>query len=180
MSNNRSGIVAVRTLIGMLALSLVLVFGLVPASAAHAQSSPDDRTRFVSITRKLEETPLQADGRADRAWALSWLTEAPDVSVTVCPNSLGGLDEDYRYAGEITLQYVFAMAVLVIERPELADDQNAQQVAGVAGALRAYRAILGGEPGAKSPILDSLLAIEARGGLADFIQSGSASCSAET
>ena len=162
----------------MLTLGLALVFGLVPAGAAHAQTSPEDRARFVSITRKLEEAPLQSNGRADRAWALRWLTEVPDVSVTVCPNSLGGLDGDYPYAGEITLQYVFEMAVLVIERPEMANDQNAQQVAGVAGALKAYRAILGSEPGAKSTILDSLLEVEARGGLTDFILSGAASCSA--
>lgn len=178
MSNVRSGIERARPLIGMLALGLALIFGLVPVGTAHAQTSPEDRARFVSVTRKLEEAPLQADIRADRAWALNWLAEAPDVSVIVCESSLGGLDSDYQYAGEIMLQYMFAMAVLVIERPETVTDQNAQQAAGVAGALRAYRAILDSEPGAKSPILDSMLEIEAQGGLPEYIRSRSASCSA--
>ena len=176
MSNNRSLIERARPLLAMLALGLALVLGLVPATAANAQSSPDDLARFVSITRKLEAAPLHADAEGERAWALSWLTEAPDVSVTACPGSLGVLNEDYRYAGEITLQYVFEMAVLVIEHPELANDQNAQQAAGVAGALKAYRAILASQPRAKSPSLDALLKIEADGGLPDFVQRAAASC----
>jgi hypothetical protein len=163
----------------MLALGLALISGLVPAMAQHAPSSPDDRARFVSITRALEEAPLQPNARADRAWALSWLTAAPDVSVNVCLSSLGGMDENYRYAGEIVLQYTFTMAVLVIQHPETTNDPNAQQVAGVAGALRAYRAILRSKPDATSPGLDSLMEIESRGGLPEFI-GGAASCSART
>lgn len=179
MSETPSVTERVRALIGMLALGLALVLGLAPATAANAQSSREDMARFVSITRKLEAAPLQADSRAEREWALSWLTETPDVSITVCLNALGDLDADsYRYAGEIALQYMFAMAVAVIEEPSLANDQNAQQAAGVAGALKAYRAILGAQPRAKSPALDSLLEIEANGGLPEFVQAASASCAA--
>ena len=178
MSNAR--LVPARSLIGVLALGLALISGLAPALAQDAPSSPDDRERFVSITRRLEEAPLQPNAREARAWALSWLTEAPDVSVTVCLGSLNGMEDDYPYAGEIMLQYVFSMAVLVIEHPEMTNDPNAQQVAGVAGALRAYRAILGGKPDATSSSLDSLMEIESQGGLPEFILGGSASCSATT
>jgi len=44
--------------------------------------------------------------------------------------------------------------------------------------LKAYRAILQLEPGAKSPAFDVLLETEARGDLPGFIASASASCSA--
>jgi hypothetical protein len=148
--------------------------------AQHAPSSPDDRARFVSITRTLEEAPLQASLRADREWALRWLTEAPDVSVTICLSSLGDMEEGYQYAAEIMLQYTFSMAVLVIQHPDMANDPNARQVAGAAGALRAYRAILRSRPDARSPGLDSLMEIESRGGLPEFILGRSASCSATT
>jgi hypothetical protein len=164
----------------MLALGLALVSGFVPAMAQEAHSSPADRARFVSVTRSLEEAPLEPNARADRAWALSWLTEAPDVSVRVCLSSLGGMDQDYQFAGEIMLQYMFSMAVLVIQHPGMTNDPNAQQVAGVAGALRAYRAILRSRPDARSSSLDSLMEIESRGGLPEFIRGGSASCSATT
>ena len=169
-----------RSLIGMLALGLAMISGLGPAIAQHAASSPGDRARFVSITRALEGAPLQPDARADREWALRWLTEAPDVSVMACLSSLGGMEEHYQYAPEIVLQYTFSMAVLVIQHPEMASDPNAQQVAGVAGALRAYRAILGSKPDARSSGLDSLMEIESRGGLPGFILDRSAGCSAAT
>jgi hypothetical protein len=175
---SKARLVPSRSLIGLLTLGLALIAGLVPAMAQHAPSSPDDRARFVSITRTLEEAPLRPNARADRTWALTWLIEAPDVSVNVCLSSLGGMDEGYPYAGEIVLQYTFSMAVLVIQHPEMANDPNAQQVAGVAGALRAYRAILGSRPDATSPGLESLMQIESRGGLPEFIRGTSASCSA--
>jgi hypothetical protein len=162
----------------MLALGLALISGLVPAMAQDARSSPADLARFVSITRSLEEAPLQPNARADRAWALRWLTEAPDVSVRVCLSSLGGMEEGYAYEGEIMLQYTFSMAVFVIQHPGMTNDPNAQQVAGVAGALRAYRAILSNRPNARSPSLDSLMEIESRGGLPEFIRGGAANCSA--
>jgi len=160
-------------------LGVALVFGLVPAIAADTHSSPEDRARFVLITQKLEEAPLQPGTRPDRAWALSWLVDAPDVSVNVCLTSLGGVDKDYSYASEIVLQYTFSMAALVIEHPETANDPNAQQLAGVVGALKAYRSILRGKPSAKSPILDSLLETEARGEMPESIRKASASCSAK-
>jgi hypothetical protein len=164
----------------MVALGLTLISGHVPTMAQDAHSSPDDRARFVSITRTLEEAPLQPNARALRTWALRWLTEAPDVSVNVDLCSLGGMEEGYPYEGEIMLQYTFSMAVLVIQHPEMANDPNARQVAGVAGALRAYRAILSSRPDARSPRLDSLMEIESRGGLPEFILGQSASCSTAT
>ena len=175
---SKARLVPARSLIGMLALALALISGPVPAMAQAASSLPDDRARFVSITRSLEVAPLQPNARADREWALSWLTEAPDVSVTACLSSLGGMEQDYPYAGEILLQYLFSMAVLVIEHPEMTNDLNAQQVAGVAGALGAYRAILGSEPDARSPSLDTLLETERQGRLPEFIFGSAASCSA--
>jgi hypothetical protein len=181
MSSSRIGFRWVRPLIGALALGLALVFGSAPAIAAGAHTSPEDRARFVSITHKLEETPLLPGLQADRAWALQWLIDAPDVGVSVCPSMLGGLDQNgYPYASQIVLQYTFSMGAFVIEHPESANDLNAQQLAGVAGALKAYRSILRDKPDAKSPALDALLETEARGGLPDFVRKASAHCSAKT
>jgi hypothetical protein len=177
---SKARLVPGHSLIGMLALGLALVAGVVPAMAQDAPSSLEDRARFVSITRSLEADPLRPDARADRSWALNWLVEAPDVTVNVCLSSLGGMDEGYRYDGEIMLQYSFAMAAFLMENRGMTNDANAQQVAGVAGALRAYRAILGSAPDARSPGLDSLLEIERRGGLPEFIRGVWPSCSAAT
>ena len=179
MSSNRIEFRRVRRKIGALALGAALVCGLAPATASGARSSPGDRQRLVSVTRSLEQAPLRLGAREDRAWALEWITNAPDVTVTVCTEPLGGLvQSDYPYAGEITLQDVFSMAAFVIEHPETANDPVAQQLAGVEGALTAYRSILRDQPDARSPILDGLLQTQSRGELHDFVRTAWASCSA--
>lgn len=162
--------------VAAIALGLSFVFGLAPAIAADAHSSPEDRAHFLALTRKLEQTPLEPDGKADRGWAMSWLTDAPDVSVQICAPPLGDdFDKsNYPYAGEVVLQDIFAMGAFVIEHPDQAKDAAAQQTAGVEGALRAYQSILRDKPDAKSPALDALLQAQAHGELADFIKKNAA------
>jgi len=165
--------------IGALILAAALVCGLTPASAAPARSSPEDLQRFVSIARTLEQTPLKADARDDRAWALEWLTNAPDVTVDICLYALGRIEKNYPYAGEITLQDMFSMAAFVIEHPETANDQTAQHLAGIEGALNAYRSILRDRPEAKSTALETLLQIQSRGELSDRIRRALDRCARE-
>jgi len=159
-----------RSLSLILALTLALIFGPVPAMAQQAHSSPADRARFVSVVHWLEENPVQPRGQPDRDWAIQWLTEAPDVTVNICLDSVGGLNDSYAHNSEIAIQYMLAIGVFLIQHPEGANDPNAQQVAGVAGALRAYRSILRTQPNPRSRILDGLLDTERRGGLADYIR----------
>ncbi|MDB5694028.1 MAG: hypothetical protein JWO81_3091 [Alphaproteobacteria bacterium] len=179
MSSSRTEFRCARRLIGALALGVALVCGLTPASASDVRSSPEDRQRFVSVTRNLEQAPLKPDLKADREWALGWLTNAPDVAVTVCDTLGGMVQSHYRYAGEILLQDMFSMAALVIEHPETANDPNAQQLAGVEGALNAYRSILRDKPEAKSSALDGLLQTQSRGELPDFIRKAWIRCFAK-
>jgi len=157
-----------------------LVCGLTPASAVETRSSPGDRERFVSITQNLEEAPLKPSLKADREWALRWLTDAPDVTVKVCAAPLGGLvQSNYPYASEIVVQYMFAMAALIVEHPEARNDPGRQQLAGVEGALNAYRSILRDKPEAKSAALETLLETRTRGELPGFVQKASDRCSIE-
>jgi hypothetical protein len=180
MSNCRINSFRARPLIGALTLAFALISTLIPASALSASSPPEDRQRFVSVTRKLEQAPLNPALKADREWALAWLTDTPDVSVTICPDALGGVvGSKYRYAGEILIQDMFSMAALVIEHPETATDANAQQLAGVEGALKAYRSILVGKPKARSPALEALLQAQSRGQLADLVRKAQARCFAK-
>lgn len=180
MAGGRIGLGRARRPIAALALGSALVFGPAPASASDERSSSEDRARFVSVTRSLERAPLEPGLKADREWALAWLTEAPDVTVIICPDALGGMvGSAYRYAGEILLQDTFSMAAHAIEHPETADDPNAQQLAGVEGALNAYRSILRDEPEAKSPALERLLQTRSRGELPDFVRKALIRCSAK-
>lgn len=168
-----------RSIAGVAAL-LALACGLAPASAADSPSRPEDRQRFVSATAALEKAPLDPALANDREWALAWLTEAPDITVTLCGDALGGiLDSKYPYRSQILFQDMFGMAAFVIEHPESANDMDAQQLAGITRALEAYRSILRVKPQPKSRELDKLLEIEAAGKLPDFARKAWASCSSK-
>jgi hypothetical protein len=180
MLNQRIELRSARRLMGVLAVFLSVACGMAPASAAETNSSPEDRARFVSITRSMEEAPLKPSLKADREWALDWLTEAPDVSVTVCADPLGGLvQSNYSYASEIVVQYMFSMGASIIEHPDRKNDPYAQQLAGVESALIAYQAILREKPEARSPALDGLLQTRTRGELPGFVRKAFDNCSAK-
>ena len=169
-----------RRLIVATVVGVALVCGLMPASATDTRPAPEDRARFVSIARNLEEAPLKPNLKADREWALSWLTDAPDISVTVCADPLGGLvQSDYPYASEVVVQYMFSMAASIIEHPNTTNDPYAQQLAGVEGALTAYQSILAEKPEAKSTVLEGLLQTRTQGELPSFVRKAFDSCSAK-
>ena len=177
MSSRRSGLRSGRRLLSALALAFALAYGLLPASAAGQASSAEDRRRFVSVTRQLEVAPLEPRLAAERQWAFNWLVEAPEVSVTVCANLWSGMmDENYAHGGAILIQYSLAMAVAVIERPDLANDPIALQLAGAEGALRAYRAVVRDGREAHSPSLDAMVLIQSRGQLRDTVSSAWPGC----
>lgn len=148
-----------------------------PAAAADAASSPQDRARFVAITRSLEAAPLAPGAREDRAWAMSWLTAAPDVSVNVCGYAIGDMTKGkFAHGGEILLQYTFAMGAFLIAHPQAAHDADAQQLAGVDSALNAYQALQKDDPGASSPTLQALLKTRTEGQLPAYIHKVAPKC----
>ena len=178
MSSKRNGLRSARRIIGTLALGLALVCVPNAASAAKKRSSPEDLQRFVAVTRSLEQAPLADRSKEDREWALAWLVEAPDVSVTLCTDALGGMyQSEYPHTAEIILQDSFAMGAFAIEHPDKANDPEAQQLAGVEGALNAYRSILRDKPDTKSAFLDKLLQTQTQGGLPDHVRQALAVCS---
>jgi hypothetical protein len=166
-----------RRWVEALALGVALLFALTPASASDARSSPEDRQRFVAITRGMEQDPLKPGIRDDREWGLEWLTKAPDVTVTICADSLGGLlDSDYKYRGEILMQDMFSMAAFAIEHPDQANDEAAKQLAGLEGALKAYRSILRDKSEAKSTALEGFVQAQSRGELPDYFRKVAIRC----
>jgi hypothetical protein len=72
------------------------------------------------VTQSLEAAPLDPRLRAERAWAMQWLIDAPDVSVTACLDPLGGMSiRSFDHGDEIIAQYTLSMAAFIIKHPEL-------------------------------------------------------------
>ena len=158
---------------------LTLLACATPALArTDAPSTPQDRLRFVTAVHDLERTPLDPRLQGERSWAIGWLTDAPDITVTVCFDPLGGVsDKTYPHTAEVFVQYSLAMGAFIIENPAKASDPQAQQLAGVESALNAYRSMRTAEPdGRKSPQLEKLLEAQGRGELSGIVQKAYLRC----
>jgi hypothetical protein len=139
--------------------------------ATRGPSTPEERARFVAIAQKMEQSPLDPGLRPEREWALFWLIQVPDVTVNVCTAPLGDfLKKKYKYSPEIVMQVTFSSGQFIIEHPDQAKDANAQIVAGVEGALRAYQSILKAKPDAKSKDLDDLIQKQSQGTLNEYVR----------
>ena len=167
-------------------LLLFILFSLSISFAYAAQNEPkrapstaEERTRFVALTHKLEQSPLDKSLYDDKVWAKQWLEDIPDVNVNICAPILFGLDfikEQNKYTPQLSYQATFGEAVFIIEHPDKKSDTTAQYVAGVESALKAYTAILKSEPSAKSKALDDLLEKQKQGKLLDFVRDASKEC----
>lgn len=149
-----------------------------PALAkTNALQPAGDRERFVSVVQSLEGAPLNPELQNDRAWAIQWLTDAPDISVNACLEPIGGVSEKaYAQAPIVVVQYMVAMAAFIIKHPEQQNDSDAQQLAGVESALRAYQAMRIDQPLSMSSALEKLLGMQNRGKLREFVHKAYRHC----
>lgn len=132
-------------------------------SSVYAQkrgpSTPEERKRAVEMATFLEKNPLAKEAKEMRGALLLFLTEVPDISVTLC-TSVFGESKDFKgdYQAELMGQTAYSQAKFIIEHPDKAQDEAAVQLAGVEGVLRTWQAIKTAKPKAKFPLLDELLA----------------------
>ena len=144
-------------------LLTVLLALMCCVSSAYAQkrgpSTPEERKRAVEMATFLEKNPLAKEAKEMRGALLLFLTEVPDISVTLC-TSVFGESKDFKgdYQAELMGQTAYSQAKFIIEHPDKAQDEAAVQLAGVEGVLRTWQAIKTAKPKAKFPLLDELLA----------------------
>ena len=163
-----------------------LLFSLLAVTLSVAQDEPkrapstaEERQRFLALTRKLEQNPLDKSLYDDKKWAKDWLRDVPDINVNVCAPLMFGMQfvlEQNQYTPQLSYQATFGSAAYIIEHPDKAGDTAAQFVAGVESALKAYSAILKSDPQARSKALDSLLEKQKQGKLVEFVHDSSKAC----
>ena len=91
-------------------------------------------------------------------WLTEWIVEVPDFTIDTCCKELASLDKvNNTYSNQLRMQVIYSQAAFLLQHPE---EKNAAaiQAAGLAGTLRAYRAIQRFDPTAKYPWLDNLRA----------------------
>jgi len=151
----------------VLVLAVAWGAGTAAAQEQRGPSTPEERARFVQVAHKVEANPLDPALKEDARWALKWITDVPDIEVSLCPAPLGGLIGSHsKYEAALFGDYALALGAFVIEHPDKAKDEAAVNLAGVTSALKAYQAILKQDPKATSAVLKK----QAKGELGDFVQ----------
>src|SRR5664280_1703274 len=156
----------------ILAVLIVLTTAASLPSAAKMRgpSTPEERARAVEYVRSLDENPLAKDGLAIRMWLTEWIVEVPDLTVNACCKELESLDKvNNTYSNQLRMQMVYSQAAFLLQHPEEKNTATIQ-AAGLAGTLRAYRAIQRFDPTAKYPLLDNLISLEKQGKLQQYVQ----------
>ena len=125
----------------------------------------------------LEKNPLAKEAKDQRAALLYFLTEAPDIKISLCLSVLG---ESKRikgdYEAELVGQLAYSQAKFVIENPDKAQDAAAVYLAGVEGVLRTWQAIKVTKPKAKFALMEELLQKQQAGTLAEYVRDGMKGC----
>ena len=153
-------------------LSLLATAVLASAATLAAEpTSPAQRADMIRRIEALETKPFAADADPSRQVVMDWLTEAPDVTVTVCGALLVDIDKlsnDADGSG-LLMQLMFSEARFILEHPEQAADQKAVHAAGVEGVLRTYAAMKAEKGKLRIAPIEKLVQIKADGKLPEFV-----------
>ena len=152
------------------ALVVLLIAISLPCSAkVRCPFMSGERERVVDYTRSLEEHPLAKDNLEKRIWLTEWIVKSADLKVDLCCQELKSLDAvNDTYSQQLRMQAMYSQAAFQLEHPKV-KDQATIQAAGLAGTLRAYRAIQRFDPSARYPMLDDLIYIERQGKLQEYV-----------
>jgi hypothetical protein len=179
---HRNRLAPALVLVGLLA-SIVSAAGDAAAKdkkdkkeAARRPSTPAERTAGAKAARQLELDPLGPESGARQKAAMVVLN-APDIQVPVCANVLGSfMNEKSAHHDTLLQQMLFSTMAFMVEQPERAKDVQADFLAGILGALKAYAKVRDAEPGARSPFLERMLDLQKRGELEAFYKKETTPC----
>jgi hypothetical protein len=172
------------TWITPIVLTLLALVALRSAQAQQQQtrgpSTAEERARAVKIAHTLEENPMAANAKEDRAWMVQWIIDIPDITVNVCDDYFGKLPDPPRgYSKEIFTQMMLSSTAFMIEHPDKVKDEQAVTMAGILGSIKAYQAILKQDPSVRWPEVDKLVEMRDQGKLGDFVSDTRAQCKRE-
>jgi len=147
-----------------------------PAWSAEP-TSPEIRVEMIQLIDTLEKHPNDPDARAARGKVMSWLTDAPDVTVKMCGDLLGDATKYTKdQSGDFLIQLAFSEAKFILENPAKAKDDHAVHLAGVEGMLRTYASMKKDDPKLKIAPLESLAHMQAEQNLTEHVSKAVKKC----
>jgi hypothetical protein len=163
--------------LGALAITAAGLAGVAATAWAAGPTSPEMRAEMIRLIDQLEKYPNEQSAGGARTKVMDWLTEAPDVTVNVCGDLLGGLDKyNENQAGDLLMALMFSEAKFILQNPERAADDHAVHLAGVEGVLRTYAAMKGDDPNLKIKPMENLARLQAEQKLPEHVTKAMEKC----
>ena len=156
--------------------TLILVALLVLPSAFVCaqtidQANTDDRQRAVRIARELERDQFAAGAEEDRNWFVDWMVNGHGTSLDVGWVAEWCVKASCADLGAIMLfQFMLSSVAFQIENPDLENDKDATDLAGLEGVLRSYRNLLVRFPKIRTANMDEALLSLDEDRLAEFLR----------
>lgn len=148
------------------------------ATATATKDTPaETKAIMIQLINQLERDPFLKDGKSVRGEVLSWLTDAPDVSVNVCTHVLGDISKiKGDDGGTLVVQLMFSEAKFILEHPDKATDQHAINVAGIEGVLKTYASMQASKPKLSIREFDQLSKMKTSGQLSAEVEKRLTKC----
>ena len=161
-----------------IAVSVVLLLATVVAAAQtqHPPSTPAERDRLVKLAAKLQVDPLNPAYEEDRAWAMKWIEDIPDITINLC-DAIYAPMKDAPHGSLLAEVFTISATAYIIQHPDKAQLDVAVNEAGVEGMLKAYQTIVSRAPRQKSDDLDDLLSKQKSGTLEQWVSEQTLKCS---
>lgn len=152
------------------AYPMLLAFACMGVAGAKEADFVMSNDKVASLTKFLEEKPLDKDAPLVRRVLLNWEDTSKDVIDVVCPGVLAPVPDKVPYGPELAAQFVFGSAAFQLLNPGEKGKLMRQQLAGMQSMLKAYRAIVSEDPKARVPRLDELAQRDLDGNLLQTLE----------
>lgn len=152
-------------------LAVTVLAASVPSDAkTRGPATAQERARALDYIQSLELNPLAKDSLEKRIWLTEWIVQIPDFTVKPCCKALESLDRvNDTYSNQLRMQAIYSQVAYMMQHPNTKNEVE-MQAAGLAGTLRAYKAIRRFDPTAEYPVLDNLISLEKQGKLVQYVE----------
>ncbi|HEX6751291.1 MAG TPA: hypothetical protein VF092_28630 [Longimicrobium sp.] len=150
-----------------------------PLNVASPPVGSMTREQLLAVARdihRLEASPLAPDAAAARQELFAWLSESPDVTISVCHGVIGELPRSRSaYHDLLLLQFVLSSGAYAIEHPDA--DAGRVALGGLEGIMATYAA-LEAQQGARArdEVMERFAELRAGGRLEAFAREGALDC----
>lgn len=154
---------------------LVALFMITEVLAAQERgpSTREERERVLQMTRSSELDLLNGSSDLDRFWFIQFIASVPDITIRIgsvamwCTESFLQTEREQAF---ILYHFMLSAVSAIINNPEISNDPEAVDTAGVEGVIRAYKNLLQADPGRRSSVFDEAVTSQEKGNLREFVK----------